>query len=230
MDAMRVIAKANLDISEAGRVLADLAKPVVDLPVVPQADSFTDEKVAEKPVKNHDAEIIEIKLSKELAEVTKILADAYLEAGNAKIALANIKALEKDYISDREKKAIQKIQENLDNSRDLIQNISDNHKKVKDFSSTLTEFATLLDQIYAELNVTLQDFHKKDELWNKDIQEQQEEIEKQKQEIKIERIRINNDNESIKKAREVIKNEQIKLRDRQAMIRRTMDRLKIKRI
>lgn len=148
----------------------------------------------------------------------KALADTNIKISEARSVLFKLQETETEYLVEREKKILSRIQDNLEQSRSLIDETSKNHQGIKDLYSQCTSFVEFLDEVYDSFQEIVKNFDERSDMWEAKIGIQQDEILEQRKEIKIEQVRIKNDQKSLKDKEKLLQNMKSHIESRQAAL------------
>ncbi len=159
----------------------------------------------------------------------KALADTNLKISEAKNLLFKLKEEESDYLIERENKAIIKIQETLDSSRDLIKETKGNYQEVQDLVHSASQFAGELIAFYKKLQDIKENFDKKSEIWEENVKKQNEEMSEIRKSIDVDKLIIENDKKSIEDAKIHIKSEYKRIESRNSQIKSALEVLNSKK-
>lgn len=159
----------------------------------------------------------------------KALADTNLKISEAKNLLFKIQEEESNYLIERENKAIIKIQETLDSSRDLIKETKENYQEVHDLAHSASQFAGELIAFYEKLQDIKENFDKKSEIWEESVKKQNEEMSEIRKSIDIDKLIIENDKKSIEDAKIHIKSEYKRIESRNSQIKSALEVLNSKK-
>lgn len=162
---------------------------------------------------------MENELLKEKMEVVKAIAQANIELSRAKETFSKLKEEEKEYLKDREKLVLERIDAAVAGSKHLLDEIHENHEKVKDFYKSVMLCSDFLDEAYEKFSELVVNFNEKSERAEKVITEKEENLSLLKKDIDIQRSRIESDMEIIKKKEKFIKDEKALIESRQKQIK-----------
>lgn len=123
-------------------------------------------------------------LDKENMDAARTLAKCNMQISEAQNILFKLQETETEYLEGREKKALAKIQQALDDSSELLQQIKQNNAEVHEFCNTVTSYAEFLSEAHAKFQAMLDAFNQRNELWDKNVKLQQKEFADIKRTIK----------------------------------------------
>lgn len=159
-------------------------------------------------------------------DALKALADTNLKISEAKGFLIKLQEIETDYLVEREKKAVARIQNVLIESRELFHEVSTNYKEVNDLCRSASEFATFLGEAFRDFNSLVKDFDMRQDLWEAEVRAREAEFAEIKKLINVDRVLLKNDQDSVKRDKELLDIAKKKLSDDQGEVRRAIKRLK----
>lgn len=174
--------------------------------------------------------MIEQELTKENMDATKELAATNMKISEAKNIIFKLQEDETKYLEEREKKALERIDKVLDDSRELLDLAKGNYNEVHEFCKTITTFANFLSEAHTKFGGILESFKERNDEWNKEIDRQNAELAETRKNILIERSLLENEKKNIEKARQEIEKAMIKMKDERATLDRAITRLKEERI
>lgn len=163
-------------------------------------------------------------------DALKALADTNLKVSEVKGHLIKLQEIETEYLVEREKKAVLRIQGIITESRELFQEVSTNYQEVNNLCKTASEFASFLGEAFRDFNSLVKDFDVRQDLWDAEVKKREEEFAEIKKLINIDRVFLKNDQDSVKKDRELLDIAKRKLADDQEEVKRAIKRLKENRI
>lgn len=158
----------------------------------------------------------------------KALADTNLKISEVRTTLIKLEETETEYLEGREKKAVEKIQKVLDESKDLIEKTQNNYAEIHKLCTTVSEFAETLTKIYFQFKEMLAEFDTRNEAWDREVEKQVAEFGEIKKLIKLDKQVIENDKKAIKQSKEIIKNDQTHIESQRAQIKSAFEVLKQK--
>lgn len=169
-------------------------------------------------------------VEKQKMESLKALADTNMSISEAKGILFKLQETETEYLVEREKKAVARIQKSLEESDSLIKETYANYEEIKNLSNTVSLFSNFLSESYTKFQEMVSFFSEQSNLWEKDMQRQERQISEIKEKMKAERIIIQNDKESIERRQKQLKDDQRRIEDQRQTLARSIERLKQNRI
>jgi uncharacterized coiled-coil DUF342 family protein len=167
-------------------------------------------------------------LKKEEFDTVKALANMSIKISEARETLTELQNTETTYIEERERKAVEKIQEVFEKSKDLLDQIHNNNEEVKTLYTVVSGYKDFLSEGQEKFTKLLQDFNERSELWEKFVEEKYKEFGKFEQEVMEQKRQIEQDKEDIKDKKEELRRIKIKLDDEREIIKRAVERLKNK--
>jgi len=133
----------------------------------------------------------------EFESITK-LSNLSLKISEAKETLEKLEQTETEYIQKREKNVQAKIQEVLEESKDLIEQTIQNHQEIQTFANVVMSYIETLDEVQGKFEKVLEDFNKRNEVWDKMFESQQETLSNYRYELKQERENLTSKEHSLK--------------------------------
>lgn len=133
------------------------------------------------------------------------LAKVNLAISEAKGSLINLQEIETEYLEEREKKAVARIQKVLDNSGELLKEIGNNYTAIEEFAKNVSGFAKILTELYDKFCDLNESFQKKSKAFDERTKAQEIVFEGQKRQIKSDQVRIANDNKGLLAREEKVK-------------------------
>jgi hypothetical protein len=165
-------------------------------------------------------------VTKEHMDALKALSETNIQISNAKNALFKLQEDETTYLTEREQKALRRIQAALENSSDLIQQTKDNYAEVHDLLKSATELATFIIEAQGNFKQLLADFEERNTIWEADIAKQEERLAELKKQSIADAALIANEKKNIAKEHVKIAHEKQKIDDAWGEIKREINRLK----
>jgi|SRR6185369_14092070 len=165
-------------------------------------------------------------ISHQEMDSAKALVDINLKVSEATNLLFKLQEQETEYLVLREKKAMDRIQKVVDDSKEMVEEADQNHAQIKALLSGISEFVDKLLKFQENLTDLLRDFDERNVAWEQDIGRQQDEIASTRQRLKAEKVQIENDSKSLESARIKLTNDQRKLDSDRGTLERTIKRLK----
>lgn len=149
--------------------------------------------------------------TKEHMDSLKELADTNVKISEAKNLLFKLQEEETDYLIAREKKAMDKINNVLLESKELLEQTHSNYNEVHQFCQTVSGYVDSMTLLYQRFQDMNQVFHSKNEIWeenlkiiNQELADQRHEIQRDKKQIEEREKAIAEQKESIKRELELI--------------------------
>lgn len=169
-------------------------------------------------------------LNKENMDTVKELAATNIKISEAKNILFKLQEQETEYLEEREKKALARIDKVLEDSRELLANAKGNYEEIHEFCRTITSFAEFLSEAHTKFGGVLESFKERNDEWNKELDRQNAELAEIRKNITIERSLLANEKKNIEEARKSIEKEMKKMVDERGTLDRAIKRLKEGRI
>ncbi len=172
----------------------------------------------------------EITVTKEHMGVLKALADVNLKVSEARNLLTKLQEEETEYLVSREKKALERVTNVLQQSHSLVEETNKNYETIEQFSKDVGEGAGLLQKAVEAFKGLTQSKDEHYKLWEGDIKNQEETIVSLRNGLKV-------DLSTVESARKQLEGDKVKLAqdrktldDDRAEVNRAIKRLKDKRI
>lgn len=137
----------------------------------------------------------------------KILSETNLKISEAKNALIKLKSEEEAYLSLREKKALDEIDNALKKSEELLQKTQHNYQEVRDLYTTASELSQFVVECYGKFHDLVTEFNKRNELWEKRFKFQNEEIGRLRKQVETDRKAVEGDKKSLDDTRKKMETE-----------------------
>ena len=165
-------------------------------------------------------------ISKQQMEGMRGLADTNIKISDAKNILFKLEETETEYLEEREKKAVKRIQQVLEDSKDVLDMVQKNYYEVTQFNNTVSSFADSVMELYGKLVTCLDKFDEKSDLFEKETLRQSNEFNEIKKQIKIDQVSNENEKSNIEKAKESLAERERKLESDRGTLDRAIKRLK----
>lgn len=165
-------------------------------------------------------------LDSQTMKSAQALAATNLQISEARVALTALQEEETAYLVTREKKATDRIQKVVDESRHLVTEMQGNYQEVHELLQTASDFAVSLVKIHASFSEALSEFEEKNIAWEKSIGKQQDDIEEVRKVLNVDKTKVKNDQKTIELRNKAIENEWIRLKDERGTLTRAIERLK----
>lgn len=159
----------------------------------------------------------------------KALADTNIEISNAKEVLFKLQETETQYIIDREKRVMERINKIVQDSGDTLAQAYENYHETTRFYETVSSFASFLSDSYESFRETVSKFDEKCQLWEQGMLIQEKSVADLLQIIKNDKIRIENDRKGIEAKNKSLEREEIRLIDMRGTLEREIERLNNKK-
>lgn len=165
-------------------------------------------------------------LDEEKFDKVKELAEIYNNISIARETLSSLKENTDEYMKVREEEAEQRVIKVLKESRDALDEITNNHKELSTFGYELKAFANELRIISTDIASLFQDFNTRAREAEKDMEEHQKNVDAIRQDIKIQRVKLTEDRKLVDADRKWVEKEKFILKDRIAALDRSWEELK----
>lgn len=158
---------------------------------------------------------MEHEISQQNMQAINEFAKTNMLISEAKNSLFKLQENEKQYIEEREKLAVEAVNDVLKNSKKLLDETLKNTKEMEEFHESVRQFAETLGNIQDRVEEDVNDFTKRTIEWEKSIKSQQDEIAESRKHLKIERNELDNDKKTLKSKETSLKNLEKHLQSRQ---------------
>lgn len=169
-------------------------------------------------------------LEKSKMDAIKELADTSIKISEAKNIIFKLQEDETEYLVLREKKALEKIEKVVRESKELLEQSKSNYEEIHGLCRQVSELILFLTTTQSSLADLLREFNERSDLWDIEVKDQLAEIEEVKRKNQIDKTLIENDQKTIKVELKKLENEQIKINDQRETIKRIIERLKNNKI
>lgn len=158
-------------------------------------------------------------ITTEQIQAMKTLADTNMKISEATNLLFNLQEEETEYLILREKKATARIQQNLEDSRSVIEETNQNHQAVKELFTLASGTVEKITSLYELFQETVKDFNTKNEAWEREIGFQSDALVDMKNNLKIELVMIENDRKTVEREKKSIENDYKIIESQRAQIK-----------
>lgn len=158
------------------------------------------------------------------------LAETNLKVSEAKNALSLLKKQEIEYIEEREKKTLDRIQVLFDESKQIIAQTKKNYEEVHTFNNTVISFSDALCEMHTKFSDILKDFDTREQKWSQEVTRQEKEALDIRKMLKQEEARLENEKKNLDKSFKKLEDEKTKLKDERETLSRAIERLKKNKI
>jgi len=152
-------------------------------------------------------------------DTIKELASTNMKISEAKNILFKLQEDETVYLEEREKKAIDKIQTILDESKDLLDQTHSNYEEVHQLCQMVSSFTEFLSEAHGKFSDMLETFQLRSDEWDAKVKKQEEEFAEIRKGIKVQQSHIENDKKTIAKNFKKIEEEKALISSRQQQIK-----------
>lgn len=160
----------------------------------------------------------EQKVTTEQMTALKALTDTNMKISEAKGVLYKLQETETEYLIEREKKALSRIHQTIEDSRHLLDESKRNYEEIQELYRTAGTFLETVNKTYDSFQEIVKDFSERNQAWETNIGRQQDEIADQRKEIKADQVRIKNDQKSLESKGKLLENTRIHLESRQGTL------------
>lgn len=167
-----------------------------------------------------------MELSHETMKSMEALAQTNIKISEAKNLLTKLQEEETEYLIEREKKALSKIEKAYEESRDLIKQTDDNYEKIKELHNTVAQVCNFITESYEKLGGLRETFNKRSDLWEREYQRQCTELGIIKKDIETQQKRIKKDEEGIEEKRKGIEEQKALIESRQQQLSQAYEKEK----
>lgn len=137
-------------------------------------------------------------------DAMKVLGETNLKISEAKNILTKLQSTEAEYIQKREAKALEQIQKNLKDSKDIIDKTNSNYLKVKELNESVCSIVDYLDGVLSALNKTIETFDTVSSKFYDDVKSQKLEIENIEKALKLDVFQIQSEKKNIDRREKVL--------------------------
>lgn len=169
-------------------------------------------------------------VTKEELDARQRLAEVNIQISNARVILSQIEAETGDYLTKREKDAIERITKALEASKEVLDLTKSNYEEVNQFANQVSSFASAVLGFYEKLQGVFKLFDERSVEWDAELTKVFESIASQKKTLEQERIQIDLDKEGLARKEKQLEVEQIKIDDQKGTLARAIQRLKENRV
>lgn len=156
----------------------------------------------------------------------KALATVGMEISKARNTLTQLQESETEYLVSREKKALERVSEVLEQSRSLVEETNKNYDGILELVATVQTTAGFLDQVYQSFTKYFAMFEKSKAEWERDIENQYTTIESIKQGLRVQAVKIDNERAAIDTLGKALLEKQKKIDSDRGALDRAINRLK----
>lgn len=160
----------------------------------------------------------EQKITTEQMTALKALTDTNMKISEARGVLYKLQQTETEYLIEREKKVMARIQKTIEDSRHLLTEAQQNYGEIQKLHQEAEEFVEFLNTTYDCFEAIIKDFGERNQAWEANIGRQQDEIADQRKEIKRDQVQIKNDQKSIESKGKMLENMKMHIESRQATL------------
>lgn len=165
-------------------------------------------------------------VTKEHMEALQALSGVNIKISEAFNKLRDLEQKETEYLVEREKKAVDRIQKTIELSKGLLHEADKNYGQIKEIENVLTKSVNDIEKLSTDYAQLLEDFAIRNNQWEKQITEQQNDIAAKTRDLQIIRIELENDRKNIELAQKRLEEGQTKLASDRGTLERTINRLK----
>lgn len=227
MDILKELASANMTISELRQVLLEKEEESKKIKIEHEKEIglLKEETVnivkniPKVEIKSKNGQISIQELSKEKMDIVKELAKASIKVSETQNVIFKLKQDEELYIKERELKTIERIDNILLESRDLLKKTHENYKEVHDICNSIEYISNFVSEVHGKIKDTISEFEIKNDKWDKEVIRQQEEFKEIGKKIDIDKAIISNDKKTIEKEKKAIEEAKKLIESRQAQIK-----------
>ena len=159
-------------------------------------------------------------INTEKMEALKSLAQTNVKVGEAKGILLKLKAEESDYLNEREKKTLEKVNEIMLESESILKQAFSNYEEIKKFGSDVAEVAAFLAEAYKDFQDLQESFNQYNEEWQKSINATEARIKEMQDTLKADQDQLAADQKWVRGEEKKIAEDKRKIRsDRETLVR-----------
>lgn len=169
-------------------------------------------------------------ISQEKMEALKTLADTNVKIGEARGILSNLKAEEAVFLDEREKKALERVQQILDESEETLKEAFTNYEEIRKFFSNVSDFANFLLEAYNDFQELKKTHDEYAQSWEKKVESTENHLAEIRKLIKIDQEQNAEDRKAIDKAWKEIGEAKRGMRSERETLDRAIKRLEENRV
>ena len=161
-------------------------------------------------------------------EALKKLAETNLLISDAKNALFKLRDEETAYLSEREKKTLDRIQKMFDESEELLNQTKGNYSELSALLNNISDLSRFIVEMQGNFGKMIADFDERDVLWQQKVALKEKSLTELARKIQIDQAVIASEKKNILADRKNIAEQNQKINDKWAEIERELKRLKEK--
>ena len=159
-------------------------------------------------------------INKEKMEALESLGKTNVLIGEAKGILTKLKEEETEYLSTREKKALEQVNKIILESESILKKAFSNYEEIKVFGSDVAEVAAFLSEAYKDFQDLQESFNQYNKEWQKSIDATEARIKVLQDTLKVDQDQLANDRKWVRKEEKKIGEDKRKIRsDRETLVR-----------
>lgn len=157
-------------------------------------------------------------LDQRTMESMKILSETNVEIGKAKGILADLQATEATYLEEREKKAVERIDNLLTQSEDILARIGLNYDEVRQFANDVTTYVGFLKELQQKVLVAIESFNQKADTFDQYVAQEEARLAEIKKDLEVREKQMVIDKQSVADGLKRIKEGKLLINSRQQQI------------
>lgn len=165
-------------------------------------------------------------LDNEKFELVKALTEIHGAISDGKSELKKLKETTEEYMNFREVEAEKRVLKVLKESRDALDETSQNHTELTLYGNDLRSYAHELQGLSIDITTLFKDFNARVKVAEEDMKKNEETVLEILKKIKVERIQVIEDRKMLKIERNKLIDESRLLKDRQATLEKAWGELK----
>lgn len=169
---------------------------------------------------------MEIILNKEQMDAVKALAETNIKISEAKNVLFKLQEEETSYLEAREKRAMERITKNLEDSRELLAETQTNYAEVRELYRSASELSSDIVKVSGIFGEFINSFNEAQEALDQRTNAHEQSVVDIGKELKTQKVVIENDKKSIQEARKSIENDKALVESRQQQLKTALEIIK----
>jgi len=165
-----------------------------------------------------------MEIEKEKFNAIKELADTNMKISEAKNSLSKLKDIEVSYIEEREKKTINKIDNILKDSQDVLDKVKENYSSAHDLHNSAIVMSSSVEELTEKLIKLVDLFNENSTNWDKEVESKEKELLSIKNQLKTYKTKIDNDRLALLSKEKTIKQKERFVNDKYETLLRAIKR------
>lgn len=162
-------------------------------------------------------------------EALTALSNVNLKISEARNTLIKLEEIETEYLVSRENKAMDRIKNVLESSKELVAETNKNYEIIKDFARSVTQSSNFLTEAHKSFSELIDEKDKYYQSWEKDIKNQEEAIVQIQNGLKIQMTAVESGKKQIEVGKSNLETERRKIEDMRGRLQQTIRRFNIKK-